>query len=46
MRRPTQDDTFSFGLWTMRWTARDRFDSASRTPQTRVRRGPSGGRVG
>jgi xylose isomerase len=32
MRRPTQDDKFSFGLWTVGWTAQDQFGSASRAP--------------
>jgi xylose isomerase len=32
MRRPTHDDKFSFGLWTVGWTARDQFGSASRAP--------------
>ena len=32
MRRPTQDDKFSFGLWTVGWTAQDQFGSASREP--------------
>jgi xylose isomerase len=32
MRRPTQDDKFSFGLWTVGWTAQDQFGAASRAP--------------
>jgi xylose isomerase len=32
MRRPTQEDKFSFGLWTVGWTAQDQFGSASRAP--------------
>ncbi len=32
MRRPTQDDRFSFGLWTVGWTAQDQFGSNSRAP--------------
>ncbi len=30
--RPTRDDKFSFGLWTIGWTARDTFGDASRAP--------------
>ncbi|HEX6516308.1 MAG TPA: xylose isomerase [Nocardioidaceae bacterium] len=32
MRRPTQHDRFSFGLWTVGWTAQDQFGAASRAP--------------
>ena len=30
--QPTRDDKFSFGLWTIGWTARDTFGDASRAP--------------
>ncbi|MPV38406.1 xylose isomerase [Georgenia subflava] len=30
VRKPTPDDRFSFGLWTVGWTARDQFGEASR----------------
>src|SRR5690606_31710568 len=30
VRKPTKDDHFSFGLWTVGWTARDQFGDASR----------------
>jgi xylose isomerase len=30
VRTPTADDKFSFGLWTVGWTARDQFGEASR----------------
>ncbi len=30
--QPTRDDKFSFGLWTIGWTARDTFGDASRPP--------------
>src|SRR5690625_7476050 len=30
VRKPTPDDRFSFGLWTVGWTAQDQFGSASR----------------
>src|SRR3954449_4144639 len=30
--QPTRDDKFSFGLWTIGWTARDTFGEASRAP--------------
>src|SRR3954452_6864560 len=29
-RRPTRDDKFSFGLWTVGWQARDLFGEATR----------------
>src|SRR4029453_11010466 len=29
-RRPTRDDQFSFGLWTVGWQARDLFGEATR----------------
>lgn len=32
MRRPTQDDKFSFGLWTVGWPAQDQFGFATRAP--------------
>ena len=32
MVTPTPDDKFSFGLWTVGWTARDQFGDASRAP--------------
>ncbi|MEO6999832.1 MAG: TIM barrel protein, partial [Terracoccus sp.] len=31
-RRPTPEDRFSFGLWTVGWEARDQFGDASRPP--------------
>ena len=31
-RRPTRDDKFSFGLWTVGWQARDPFGEATRAP--------------
>jgi xylose isomerase len=31
-RRPTRDDKFSFGLWTVGWQARDLFGEALRSP--------------
>jgi xylose isomerase len=30
--QPTKDDRFSFGLWTVGWTARDPFGDATRAP--------------
>ena len=30
VRKPTPDDKFSFGLWTVGWEARDQFGDASR----------------
>ncbi|HMO10571.1 MAG TPA: TIM barrel protein, partial [Actinotalea sp.] len=30
VRRPTPDDKFSFGLWTVGWAARDQFGAATR----------------
>ncbi|NKY40951.1 xylose isomerase [Cellulomonas septica] len=30
VRKPTRDDKFSFGLWTVGWNAQDQFGSASR----------------
>jgi hypothetical protein len=30
--RPTRDDRFSFGLWTVGWPARDPFGDATRPP--------------
>src|SRR5690625_3861137 len=30
VRKPTPDDRFSFGIWTVGWTAQDQFGSASR----------------
>ncbi|MEV4706493.1 xylose isomerase [Actinoplanes sp. NPDC049316] len=30
--QPTRDDKFSFGLWTVGWTARDPFGEATRAP--------------
>ncbi len=31
-RRPTPEDKFSFGLWTVAWQARDQFGDATRAP--------------
>ena len=30
VRKPTPEDKFAFGLWTVGWAARDQFGSASR----------------
>ena len=30
--RPTKDDKFSFGLWTVGWMGRDPFGDATRAP--------------
>ncbi|MHB1488988.1 MAG: xylose isomerase, partial [Cellulomonas sp.] len=30
VRKPTPQDKFSFGLWTVGWNAQDQFGSASR----------------
>ncbi len=30
VRKPTPEDKFSFGLWTVGWSARDQFGDASR----------------
>ena len=32
MRNPTHDDKFSFGMWTVGWTARDPFGDPTRAP--------------
>lgn len=32
VRKPTRDDKFSFGLWTVGWNAQDQFGSATRPP--------------
>lgn len=32
VRKPTRDDKFSFGLWTVGWEARDQFGDATRAP--------------